>query len=100
MYREGAAQGHGVPGVDRQVQQGHLQLIGIDDDGGEGGFGFDLHAYHRTYGPRDQSAHAFDKAFDIRGLGAELLLACEREQPLRQGGPSSRALDRPIQEPV
>src|SRR6516162_5867087 len=87
-----ASDRHGVPRVDRQVQDRELDLIGIDKCWCEAGVRRDLEADRRPYRPLQQVFNAGNQSPEIDRLRIEVLFTGKGEQLLDQrdapfGGP-------------
>ncbi len=89
--------GHGVPGVDGQVQDGVFELVLVGFDGpqawGQDALQFDLLAQ----GPVQQFRHVPDQAVDVQRLGLQRLPAREGEEPAREVRGPLRALQRHVE---
>ena len=79
-----AAIGHGVPAVDRDVEDRKLQLVGVGADGGQIGGQIDRQGDARAHGARQQRLHARDQVGQVHRRGRERLAPREGQQPLHQ----------------
>lgn len=88
-----AAVGHGVPGVERQVQQHVLQLIGIATGQPEVVGEHQLERHQRADGALQQVPHAADQRVAVGRPHLQRLAPGEGQQPMGQGRrPVCRAL--------
>ena len=81
-----AAFGHGIAGVDAQVQDGVLQLRSIDLRMPQMGCRHDVDVHAGAHGPAQQVLPIGQERGHIGGLGVQDLPARERKQPLRERG--------------
>lgn len=93
LQLDAAALGHGVAGVDAQIEQGVFQLADVDEGGpgisGAGGFDLDAGAG----GALDEFGHAVHQGVDVGGARFQGLPAREGQQTLGEdGGAFGRAL--------
>ena len=91
--RDLSAAGHGVPRVHGEVQQGQLQLVGVDLDSGKGLLEAHRDLHPPAKGAAQQRRHAADQGRQVHHLRRERLAAAEREQALRQGRAPLGTLD-------
>ncbi len=89
--RQLAARGHGVAGVDRQVQDGAFQLIGVGARAPEIGGRDHRHVDLLAEGAMEQILHGMDQVADVEGLGIQRLAAGEGQEAMGERG---RALGR------
>ena len=82
--RERAALGHRIAGVDREVQDRILELVGIRQRRARPRGQVDRKPDLLAQRPAQQLLHAADQLIDVDRLGIERLAPGERQQPMRQ----------------
>ena len=88
--REHAALGHRVAGVDAEVEDGHLELVGIGDRRPQATVDLDAHLHPRAAGTVDQLGHSGDQRTHVHVHRLQGLAAREREQAVHQHGGAVR----------
>ncbi len=91
---------HGVARVHGQVQERHLQLVGVGHCGGEVRLDVQLDRHPRPHRARQQVLHAPDQSGHVNGLRLKGLPPREGEQALNQGLGALGGLERPIDHPL
>ena len=86
LDEDATALGHGVAGIDAEVEQGVFQLRRIDQGRPQLAAGHHLDLDRRTHRAADQVFHAGHQAIDVGGLGIQRLPAGKGQQPVGQGG--------------
>ena len=89
---DAAALGHGIAGIDAEIEQRQLELVLVGHHRGQAGgeIRFDLRA--RSERACQQVGHAGDQLGQLQRLDIELLAAGEGQHALGQGGAAPRAL--------
>ncbi|KAF1854886.1 hypothetical protein Lal_00009772 [Lupinus albus] len=75
-----AAAVHGVARIDRQVEQRHLQLVGIGHHARARGVHGEVQAHAGAQRRGQQFAHAAEQGRDVDGTQVQVLVARERQQ--------------------
>ena len=92
LDRKLAAARHGVPGIDRKIENREFKLVGIGKRAPDAAAQHRLHGHLLAERAPQKVRHARDEAANIDGLGIERLLAREGQKPLRQRFRAARAL--------
>ena len=95
-----AAVRHGVARVDREVEDGELELVGVDARRRQAFREIEPQRDARPERALQQIDHALDQAAQVDRHGAQILLSRERQQALRQRGAALGALQRAVDQPV
>jgi hypothetical protein len=88
--------GHGVPAIDRQVQQRRLQLRGIGGAAPQLGAELGLQLHPGADRPVDEVHRAPQQPVEVDRPGTERLPARERQQPPDQRRPPLRGVHRSV----
>ena len=95
-----AAVRHRVARVDREVEDRKLELVGVDPRRRQPFRNIQPQRDARPERALEQIAHALDQRAQIDRHRAQILLARERQQPLRQRGAALGALQRAVDQPM
>src|SRR5713226_898803 len=97
-YAHRAAFGHRIASIDRQIENGELDLIGIDMRRCQVWIGRDHQTNLRSQCSSQQHLDAGDQATEVERSRSEALLAGEGEEALDQGCAASSRLQRRLQQ--
>ena len=85
--RQGSVAVHRIAAVHREVQEGHLQLVRIDEGLRHAGCDIEGDADAGADGAGDQFSQVAQQIPDVHGIGLKLLPAREGQHTLRERGP-------------
>ena len=95
-----AAARHRVAGVDRQVEDRELELVGVDPRRRQVGRAGDIDLDRRPDRAGERSLIPLEQPADVDRARLQVLAAGEGEQALDQGRRAARGLERDVDQPV